>query len=275
MTGWVMLGLEAAGRQPARRQALRTRDAGRLPARQRRPDQLDRRPRAHDPRARGAGLDSRSFAGENLVAELRDKPTATARRGQVNLTAFGVLALRRRGRRTGELGRPARWLREAQNDDGGWGIQPRAPSEADSTGAALQALAAAGQLGKALRAGRRATCASSQTPAAAGRWPAAGSSTRSRPPGRSRGSSPRAPAAGRSPRRIALSRRGRRPPTATTATPRATDQTPVWVTAQALLALPRGRLPARGGAAGARAHSAAGARAAGRRHPGEPAGARR
>ena len=32
----------------------------------------------------------------------------------------------------------------AQNADGGWGIQPQAPSEADSTGAALQGLVAAG-----------------------------------------------------------------------------------------------------------------------------------
>ena len=39
---------------------------------------------------------------------------------------------------------PAGWLRGAQNADGGWGIQPRAPSESDSTGAALQGLVAAG-----------------------------------------------------------------------------------------------------------------------------------
>jgi hypothetical protein len=93
----------------------------------------------------GAGLDPHRFAGHDLVAELRDRrdPDGSVD-GQVNLTAFYVLALRAAGVQAGELHRPARWLRKAQARNGGWGIQPQAPSEADSTGAVLQALAVAG-----------------------------------------------------------------------------------------------------------------------------------
>ncbi len=73
--------------------------------------------------------------------------------GQVNLTAFGILALRAAGAAASTLGRSAAWLREAQNGDGGWGFQPRVGSDPDSTGAALQALAAAGGGGGATRRG--------------------------------------------------------------------------------------------------------------------------
>jgi hypothetical protein len=93
----------------------------------------------------GAGLNPHRFAGHDLVAELRDRRSPDSSvDGQVNLTAFYVLALRAAGVEGGALGRPARWLRDAQARNGGWGIQPQAPSEADSTGAVLQALAVAG-----------------------------------------------------------------------------------------------------------------------------------
>jgi hypothetical protein len=92
----------------------------------------------------GAGLDPRRFAGNDLVAELQKRRDGDASvDGQVNLTAFYALAIRAAGADPGSLKRSARWLRRAQNSDGGWGIQPAAPSEADSTGAALQGLVAA------------------------------------------------------------------------------------------------------------------------------------
>jgi uncharacterized membrane protein len=144
MTGWAMLGLEAAGRNPLdltrggetpvsylRSQVGRLRSVG----------DLERTMLALE----GAGLDPDRFAGHDLVAELRDRRDSDGSvDGQVNLTAFYVLALRAAGVESGALDRPARWLRRAQARNGGWGIQPEAPSEADSTGAVLQALAVAG-----------------------------------------------------------------------------------------------------------------------------------
>ncbi len=56
----------------------------------------------------------------------------------MNITAFGILALRAAGQ--GDVGKSADWLRDAQNSNGGWGFAPGRGSEADSTGAALQAL---------------------------------------------------------------------------------------------------------------------------------------
>ena len=45
--------------------------------------------------------------------------------------------------------RAAGWLAGARNADGGFGFVPRAESDVDDTGAALQALAAAGRRGPA------------------------------------------------------------------------------------------------------------------------------
>ncbi len=91
MTGWAMLGLEAAGNQPAR-SARRWRDAGFVPARPGRPAALGRRSRAHDPGSgRGRRRTPHRFAGERP----RRRPARQARR-------------RRFGRRPGQ---PHRVLR--------------------------------------------------------------------------------------------------------------------------------------------------------------------
>ncbi len=139
MTGWAMLGLEAAGRNPfdvahrgnspvdyLRRNADRISDAGDL---------------ARTVLALiGAGADPREFAGRNLVAELRDRIGRNGSfGGQVNLTAFGVMALRGAGSPAG-LKQTLDWLRSVQNGDGGWGFARGVSSEPDSTGAALQAV---------------------------------------------------------------------------------------------------------------------------------------
>ena len=68
----------------------------------------------------------------------------------MNPTAFGIFALRAAGMSAGNA-RSAAWLRSVQNDDGGWGFAAGATSDPDTTGAVLQALAAAGS-----RAGMRA-----------------------------------------------------------------------------------------------------------------------
>ena len=153
MTGWAILGLEAAGENPldlGRRGAtpiayLRS-QIGRL----RSVGDLERTILA----LTGAGVNPRSFAGLDLVERLRDRRDRDGSvDGQVNLTAFYALAMRAAGADPGALGRSAAWLRRAQNADGGWGIQPQAPSEADSTGAALQGLVAAGERGRSTARG--------------------------------------------------------------------------------------------------------------------------
>ncbi len=155
MTGWTMMGLEAAGVNPL--------DVGRgdkTPVSYLR-SQADRLRSVNDLErtilaVEGAGVDSRRFAGSDLVAELRSKRDRDGSvSGQVNLTAFYALAMRSAGIDPARLGRPSRWLREAQNRDGGWGYNPGAPSDPDSTGAALQALAATGSGGKTTAAGTR------------------------------------------------------------------------------------------------------------------------
>jgi energy-coupling factor transport system substrate-specific component len=139
MTGWAMLGLEAGGRNPydvarngnsavdyLRRNADSISDAG----------DLSRTILA----LVGAGAEPRDFADRNLVAELRDRIARNGSiGGQVNLTAFGVMALRGAGSPAG-LKHTLDWLREAQNGDGGWGFTRGVDSDADSTGAALQAV---------------------------------------------------------------------------------------------------------------------------------------
>jgi energy-coupling factor transport system substrate-specific component len=144
MTGWAMLGLEAAARNP-----LDIREDGRSPV-----DFL--RKRSGEVRSVGdlertilalvgAGANPRDFAGRDLVAELRKHRSPDGSYpGGVNPTAFGILALRAAGDAGSSLSRSARWLRGAQNPDGGWGFRPDAASDPDSTGAALQGLAAAG-----------------------------------------------------------------------------------------------------------------------------------
>jgi energy-coupling factor transport system substrate-specific component len=149
MTGWAMLGLEAAGRNP-----LDVSSGGRTAVSYLR-SQVDRLRSVGDVERTilalgGAGLDPRRFAGLDLVADLRSRRDGDGSiDGQVNLTAFYALALRAAGSDPGSLERTGRWLRRAQNSDGGWGIQPEAPSEADSTGAALQGLVAADSRGSA------------------------------------------------------------------------------------------------------------------------------
>ena len=155
MTGWTMMGLEAAGVNP-----LDVRSGGETPVsylraqagRLRSTNDLERTILALE----GAGIDSRRFEGVDLVAELRSRRAGDGSiANQVNLTAFYALALRAAGVEHSALARTSRWLREAQNRDGGWGFNPGAPSDPDSTGAALQALAATGSGGGSTAAGAR------------------------------------------------------------------------------------------------------------------------
>jgi len=138
-TGWAMLGLEAAGRNP-----LDVSGGGASPVDFLR-GHLDELSSAGD-LARtvialeGAGLDPRSFGGRDLVGDLLDHRAANGSySGWPGTTSFAVIALRAAGA-SGGLETTISWLAKVQNDDGGWGDVPGQPSNADVTGSVMQAL---------------------------------------------------------------------------------------------------------------------------------------
>jgi Prenyltransferase and squalene oxidase repeat len=140
LTGWAMLGLEAAGRNPYDV----TSAAGKSPIDFLRghldevssPGDIARTIVALE----GAGADPRSFAGRDLVgALLARRAENDSYVGWPGTTSFSVVALRAAGATDG-LDGTLSWLSKVQNDDGGWGDVPDQPSNADVTGAAMQAL---------------------------------------------------------------------------------------------------------------------------------------
>jgi prenyltransferase beta subunit len=102
-----------------------------------------------------AGTDPHSFAGHDLVAEIlarvRDDgslPSVTGGRGEINDAIFAIVSLApvREPQTQAAVQAAADWLITQQNDDGGWAWSVKGrESEADLTGAAIQALRAAGR----------------------------------------------------------------------------------------------------------------------------------
>jgi energy-coupling factor transport system substrate-specific component len=145
-TGWVSLGLAASGRNP--RDVIR---GGKTPI-----DYM----RSHAGGLasdlgetertilvlRAAGVSPRSFGGRDLMAALLKRQRSNGSfRSNIAWTTFGVLAMRAGGLAPGSarVKRSVRWLLGHQNRDGGFGVAPRAASDTDNTGSALQALAGA------------------------------------------------------------------------------------------------------------------------------------
>ena len=94
--------------------------------------------------ARVAGMDPRHFGGRNLLAEIEKRRRGDGSiSGFVSYTAFGVMALRASGASAGSA--TIQWLVSSQNADGGFGVARSSASDADMTGAALQALASVGR----------------------------------------------------------------------------------------------------------------------------------
>ncbi len=236
MTGWAALGLEAAGVNPldvdrgdATPITYLAGTAGEIST----TGDIERTILL----LRGAGLDPRRFQGHDLVRRL------LARRGgdgswaqQVNPTAFGILALSAAGSASGNA-RSAAWLRDNQNQDGGWGFAAKAASDPDSTGAALQALAASGSragtsrgvnyLRGVQRSGGGFALAGGPVNAQSTAWAAQGLASAGLSPASVR-------SGGRSPLDYLASAQARDGHYRYSS---ATDQTPVWVTGQALLAV--------------------------------------
>jgi len=242
MTGWAALGLEAAGINPL---DLEHGDATPITYLA---DNVGEITTTGDIERtilvlRGAGLKPRGFQGHDLVRRLlarRGKDGSWG--GQVNQTAFGILALRAAGVTSGNA-RSAAWLRSHQNSDGGWGFAAGSASDADSTGAVLQGLAASGN-----RAGLRKGASylrGVQRPG--GGFPLAGGVVNAQSTAYA---AQGLIAAGVSPSSV---REGGRSPLAYLDSVQAadghyrysasSDQTPVWVTGQALLAANGAALP--------------------------------
>lgn len=153
-TGWAALGLAARGRNPAtvRRSGFSAIDFLRGdPSELQSPGDLERTMLV----LAAAGMSPRDFAGHDLVTQLLASRRANGSiAGQANLTAFGILALRASGRSPADsnVQSAARWLKAQQNADGGFGYATRgSPTDIDDTGSVLQALAAAKQLALPLR----------------------------------------------------------------------------------------------------------------------------
>jgi Prenyltransferase and squalene oxidase repeat len=236
MTGWAVLGLEAAGVNPldldhgdATPISYLAGNAGEIAT----TGDLERTILA----LRGAGLDPTRFQGHDLVTRLlarRGKDGSWG--GQVNQTAYGMLALRAAGSASG-VDRSAGWLRDIQNRDGGWGFAAGSASDADTTGAVLQGLAASGN-----RAGiRRGISYLRGVQQPGGGFPLAGGVVNAQSTAYAiQGLI----AAGAAPSSV---RKGGRSPLDYLAAVQAgdghyrysasSDQTPVWVTGQALLAV--------------------------------------
>jgi hypothetical protein len=194
---------------------------------------------------RACGASAYAFAGRNLVVEvLRARASDDSFEEQVNLTSFAILALRAVGHSAsyGPIREAAGWIEREQNDDGGFTFGGRGgPSDVDDTGAALQALAAANARNGRVLA--RATGFLTRAQNLDGGFP-------QQPGGESNAQSTAwalqgLVAAGRSPGSVR--RRGSRTPggylesliapNGSVRYSRTSGQTPVWVTAQALIAL--------------------------------------
>jgi hypothetical protein len=147
ITGWAMLGLEADGVNPQDMTMngkspvdFLQADIGEVQS----PGDLARTILALE----GAGVEPREFGGRNLVSALLAKRRKDGSyEGWPNSTAYAVLALRSAG--IANVSDSVEWLREAQNEDGGWGDTAGGPSNADGTGAVLQAMDPSGKAAKA------------------------------------------------------------------------------------------------------------------------------
>jgi prenyltransferase beta subunit len=245
VTGWSALGAAAAGESPrdlARRKGRTVVDY--LRRNSKRFDDVGELQRTILV-LRAAGVSPRRFAGRNLLAKLRRAQRADGSwEANVAFTAFGLLALRAAREPVGSTGvrKAADYLERSRAADGGWGFVPSAVSDVDDTGAVLQALAAAGR-----RAGapvRDGVAYLRRTQADDGGW------------GQMEGRTPNAQSTSWAVQGLVAARalgavdadplrylRGLQRRDGHFAYSRTSDQTPVWVTAQALTAIRRKPLP--------------------------------
>jgi energy-coupling factor transport system substrate-specific component len=147
-TGWAGLGLAAAGRNPRDVQRSGKSVVDYVVAHAGELDDLGELNRTIL-LLKSSGTLPRRVAGRDLVAEVASKQRKDGSfAGRVNTTSFAILGLAAAGRSPKDpvLRRAARWVAGQANDDGGFNFDGKgAPSGIDDTGAAVQALAAAGR----------------------------------------------------------------------------------------------------------------------------------
>lgn len=246
-TAWSAIGLAASGRDlngVARQGGLSVVERLMVDARQaNEPGEEQRLVIA----AVAAGADPGSFGGRNLVARVASRVSsagsvsAPGSGPAINLTAFAIIALSAADREPSAVSRAASWLRRQANSDGGFGPFPDTASDVDDTAAVIQALAAAERL-DATTSARGFRFIAKAT--------AANGGVRTAPPvGLPENSQSTAWAAqamiatGRSPARQLAWLRGRIGSSGKIAYAPGSFQTPVWVTAQALVAISGRSLP--------------------------------
>ena len=243
-SAWVAMGFAAAGRDPANVRhggrsmldSLRA-EASTLQG----PGDAERTILA----ARACGASGYSFAGRDLVAEvLRARAPDNSFDQQVNLTAFAIFALRAVGHSPGfpAIREAAGWIERQQNSDGGFSFGAHgSSSDVDDTGAALQALVDAGVRNAHVLGAAAAYLIRSQNPDGGYPQRYGGESNAQSTAWAVQGLI----AAGHNPNTVR--RRGSRSPIGYLESllapggsirySRSGSQTPVWVTAQALIAL--------------------------------------
>ena len=246
-TSWAVVGLAAAGYDP-----LKVKMKGRTPAALLRRYAARSRTTADIERtaialaAAGMSPDTGGLSSRLRRSQRKDGSFA----GLVNLTSYGLIALRASGLGAGSsrVQRAAGWIEDRQNSDGGFNFARRgSPATTDDTAGALQALAAAGRRGAPAR---RALAYLLDRQNGDGGFAF-------QPPGRSNSQSTAltaqamvsmgaSPASRRSASRSPLGYLGARQQANGMVRYSATSAaTPVWVTSQALAALGRRALPVR------------------------------
>lgn len=193
--------------------------------------------------ARAAGVSAKSFGGRDLIAALEHRIRSDGSVAeQVNWTAFAILALR--AARIAPPPRTLGWLASQQDADGGFNFATRgAGSDIDDTGAALEALGRhSGSTARAVAFVRRHQNADGGFPLQIGGQSNAQSTSWAIQGLLAAGVNPGS-----------LHRAGAISPLRFLSSlivgdghvrySRTTDQTPVWVTAQALMALRERTLP--------------------------------
>jgi Squalene-hopene cyclase C-terminal domain/Family of unknown function (DUF6580)/Prenyltransferase and squalene oxidase repeat len=147
-TGWAALGLAAAGRNPRDVERGGKSVVDYVLAHARELDDLGELNRTIL-LLKSSGVLPRRVGGRDLVAAVASKQRKDGSfAGRVNTTSFAILGLVAAGRSPKDAGlrRAARWVAGQANDDGGFNFDGKgAPSGIDDTGAAVQALAAAGR----------------------------------------------------------------------------------------------------------------------------------